>query len=47
MIPNKGPYDIDELIKKLKIKRKKIGVFPISENSWIDTGFLRNKEINL
>ena len=33
---------MDELIKKLKKLKMKIGVFPINENSWVDTGTLEN-----
>ena len=34
--------NMDELIKKLKKLKMKIGVFPINENSWVDTGTLEN-----
>jgi len=30
--------EMDELIKRIKSKKKKIGVFPISEKNWVDTG---------
>lgn len=30
--------EMDELIKRIKNKKKKIGVFPISEKNWVDTG---------
>lgn len=32
------PLGMDELIKKIKMKKKKIGVFPISDDNWVDTG---------
>ena len=35
---------MDILIKKIKNKGGKIGVFPISENNWIDVGTL--EELN-
>jgi NDP-sugar pyrophosphorylase family protein len=37
-IPENKTYDITNLIKKIKIRGGKIGVFPVSENSWIDIG---------
>ena len=40
-ISNKGIFQMDMLIKKIKNNGGKVGVFPIDENSWIDTGFLR------
>ena len=30
--------DMDELMKILKNKRKKIGIFPVSEKNWTDVG---------
>ena len=30
--------NMDQLIKILKNKKKKIGVYPISENNWYDVG---------
>lgn len=36
-IPQNEYYDITDLIEKIK-KTCKVGVYPISENSWIDTG---------
>ncbi|MCF8266103.1 MAG: CBS domain-containing protein [Ignavibacteriales bacterium] len=38
MIPKNTFYHVTQLIAKLKDKGGKIGVFPISENSWVDTG---------
>ena len=34
--------NMDELIKKIKKSKMKIGVFPINEKTWIDTGTLEN-----
>ena len=34
--------DMDQLIKRLKNYQMKIGVYPISESSWVDTGTLEN-----
>ena len=34
--------NMDELIKKIKKSKMKIGVFPINERSWVDTGTLEN-----
>ena len=34
--------NMDQLIKKIKKLKMRIGVFPINENSWIDTGTLEN-----
>ena len=34
--------DMDILLKKVKNKGGKVGVFPISENSWKDTGSLED-----
>lgn len=44
-IPTKKKFDMDELIKKVNLTKNKIGIFPISESNWIDTGELK-KEIN-
>ncbi|MDD5005754.1 MAG: sugar phosphate nucleotidyltransferase [Candidatus Omnitrophica bacterium] len=38
LIPDNQEFHITDLVKKLKEKNKKIGVFPINENSWIDVG---------
>jgi len=38
MIPENTFYHVTQLIAQLKDKGGKIGVFPISENSWVDTG---------
>lgn len=37
-IPKNTFYHITTLIEKLKLENRKIGVFPISENSWTDIG---------
>jgi len=37
-IPKNKSFDMTDLIKCLKEKKKKIGVYPISEKSWIDAG---------
>ena len=37
---------MDGLIKDIKSKGGKVGVFPISENNWVDTGTKENKFIN-
>ena len=33
-----SPMDMDQLIKIVKSKKKKIGVYPISEKNWYDVG---------
>lgn len=38
LIPEEQIFHMTDLIKKAKISGKKIGIYPISENSWIDTG---------
>lgn len=38
LIPQKKVFHMTDLIKRVKAKGGKIGVFPISENSWIDVG---------
>lgn len=43
-IKKNAPLEMDDLIRLVKRKRKKIGVFPISENNWIDTGFPTKEE---
>ena len=37
-IPSGKKFDVTELIYKLMQKGGKIGVFPVSEKSWIDIG---------
>ena len=37
-IPKNKSFDMTDLIKRLKEIKKKIGVYPISEKSWIDIG---------
>ena len=48
-IPKNEFFNIPDLIKKLKKARKKIGVYPVSEKSWIDVGKLSEykKHINI
>lgn len=44
-VSNKDPLGMDTFIKKIKNEGGKIGVFPISENNWYDTGEQQNKFI--
>ncbi|MEN5086562.1 nucleotidyltransferase family protein [Sphingobacterium faecium] len=37
-IPQNEFYHITDLIHKLKAQGRKVGVFPVSEGSWLDTG---------
>ena len=39
---NSKPLGMDELIKKLLRLRKKICIFPIKEDDWVDTGNWNN-----
>ena len=41
-IPSTNSFNMNNLIEKVKNSGGRIGVFPISENSWIDTGYLRD-----
>ena len=41
IIPTQVPYNVDKLIEQLKKIKKKIGVFPIDEVNWIDTGYYK------
>ncbi len=38
LIPENKSFDMSELINELNKKNMKIGVFPVSEKSWIDVG---------
>ena len=38
LLPTKPYLDMNELIKILIKNKKKIGAYPISDKSWIDTG---------
>ena len=38
LIPNNIKFDMNELLNKARNDSMKIGVFPVSENSWIDIG---------
>jgi|LSQX01.3.fsa_nt_gb dTDP-glucose pyrophosphorylase/CBS domain-containing protein len=42
LIPKEKFYHITDLILKLKNKKERVGIFPISEKSWIDYGLLEN-----
>tara|TARA_B100000795_G_C22512869_1_gene328339 strand:- start:239 stop:598 length:360 start_codon:yes stop_codon:yes gene_type:complete len=37
-IPENEHFDITNLLEELRIKNKKIGVYPITEHDWIDIG---------
>lgn len=37
-IPKNKKFDFDELVELLKQNKKRIGVYPISNNAWIDVG---------
>ena len=39
-IPKNKYFDMTDLVKKVKDSGMKVGVFPVSENSWIDVGQL-------
>ena len=38
LIPKKRAFDMPDLIKLAKRKKKRIGVYPIDDKSWIDVG---------
>ncbi len=38
LIPNNKSFDMSELINEVNKKNMKVGVFPVSEKSWIDVG---------
>ena len=38
LIPKNKKFDMTDLIKKAKSSKKKIGVYPVDEDSWIDIG---------
>jgi NDP-sugar pyrophosphorylase family protein len=42
LIPAGKFFHITELILKLKNKKGRVGIFPISEKSWLDYGLLEN-----
>ena len=42
LIKNDLKLDMDKLIEKMSKKKMRISIFPIDENSWIDTGSLDN-----
>ena len=33
-----GKFDMNNLLLKLKLASKKIGVYPVSDEAWIDVG---------
>ena len=43
LIKKNVPYGMDQLIKKINKTKGKVGVFPIGEENWIDTGSYQNK----
>ena len=45
-LKNNSFIEMDEFIKEIKNKKKKIGVFPISESNWIDTGIPKERKNN-
>ena len=38
LVPKNREYDMPDLIELLKRKKKRIGVYPIDDESWIDVG---------
>lgn len=38
LIPEQSKYDMTDFIEEVKSKGGRVGVFPIGENAWIDTG---------
>ena len=38
LIPKNTKFDTTDLIQKLKKNKKRVGIFPVSENSWVDVG---------
>ena len=38
LIPKNRAYDMPDLIKLAKSKKKQVGVYPIDDESWIDVG---------
>jgi dTDP-glucose pyrophosphorylase len=42
LIPNGRFFHITDLINRLKQKKERVGIFPISEKSWLDYGLLEN-----
>ena len=37
-IPENEHFDITDLLEELRIKNMNIGVYPITENDWVDVG---------
>ena len=46
-IPKNKVFDMSDLIKKIKGNGMKVGVFPISEKSWVDIGQWKEYKKNL
>ena len=38
MIPEDEYFHITHLVDKVKEEGRKVGIYPISENAWVDTG---------
>ena len=38
LIPKEKFFNFNELIEKAIMKNYKVGIYPISENAWIDVG---------
>jgi dTDP-glucose pyrophosphorylase len=38
IIPDKTNYDMNQFVEDLQKKRKKIGIYPVSDKSWLDLG---------
>jgi NDP-sugar pyrophosphorylase family protein len=49
-IPQNEFFHITDLIKKIKERNGRVGVFPVSEKSWVDIGewdkYLKNIRLN-
>ncbi|MGB4884733.1 MAG: hypothetical protein WBP01_06830, partial [Ferruginibacter sp.] len=37
-VPENSFYDITDLIEKILARGGRVGVFPVSENAWLDIG---------
>ena len=42
LIPDNKSFDMSDLIDELNKKKMKVGVFPVSEKSWLDVGQWEN-----
>ena len=47
LIPKNKRYDINDLFKNNFFQKKKVGIFPISEDNWIDIGSFERKKHDL